>query len=110
MSTNLKNFLKPTKGKLVVFVLIFFLTIFLHGIVVKLEAKALEIVERILSPHQLWYRYITPLPPDPAGILIHPYTILLAILGFIAGLIYWYLISCLIIFIYERLKEKLRKR
>ena len=93
MSTNLKDFLKPTKGKIVVFVLIFFLainfslTIYIGTTVGK--------VERILCPHYWLSSYIAPADR-------------LAFLLFITDLIYWYLLSCLIIFIYARVKEKLR--
>jgi len=110
MSTNLKDSLKPTKGKLIISGFIFFLTIFLRGIVVKSGIEFLEIIEKALAPHYLLYSYITP-PPSPGGdVVFHPHTILLTILAFIVGLMYWYLISCLIIFIYKRLKEKVRKR
>lgn len=89
MSTGLKDFLKPTKGKIAVFILISFLvinfslTIYIGTTVGK--------ATRILSPHYWLYSYIVPADR-------------LAFLLFITDLIYWYFLSCLIIFIYNRLR------
>jgi len=102
MHQNLKNFFELTEEKIKIFVLIFFLTIFLRGIVNEFKLKFLEVIEKILSPHYLLYKYTIPSFPSGVNydIVIHPSILLLV---FIVGLIYWYFLSCLIVFIHKRL-------
>jgi len=95
MTPDLKDFLRPTKGKIAVFVLIFFLAI-IFSLSIYIGTTVGK-VARILSPHYWLSSYITPVDR-------------LAFLVFIVDLIYWYLLSCVIIFIYGKLKEKLRKK
>lgn len=113
MITSLKDFLKPTKGKLIIFGFIFLLTIFLRGIVTELKIKTLEVIEKILSPHYLLYTIVEnwqiPSPISFGPIFGAIFYYLFIILAFAFGLFFWYLIACLIIFIYERLKEKIKK-
>lgn len=110
-----KQFLKPNRRKIILVCFIFLFTIFLRGIVIKVEIKSLELMEKILSPHYLLYVTIetwrtpwgTPLPfislSPILGVILY---YLLVISSFVIGLFYWYLIACLITFIYEKLKRR----
>jgi len=104
-----KNFLKPDSRRLIIVAFIFFLTIPLRGIVNELRIESLKIIEKILCPHYLLYFLITPPNVSGADIVLTSFDLLLTILAFVGGIVYWYFLSCLIIFVYDKLKEKVEK-
>ena len=113
--SSLKVFFRPDRRKNLAFWLILLLTILLRGTATELGIKSLAIVEIILSPHYLLYGFIeTWLLPFGLGYVGTTFGsvlyYLLIITTFVIGVIYWYFLACLLIFIYERLKEKIRKK
>jgi len=122
---TLKKFLRPTRGKIIIVIVLFFLAISV-GIaggrarvathegdkINELKVKIFESVEMILLlPVYLVGKFIiAPKVPFSQDIIIYPISLTDTLLLFISVIFYWYLISCLIIFIYERFKEKLRKK
>ena len=52
---RLKEFLKPTKEKDIIFFVIFIFTIFLRGIVNETGLKFLQTIESVPSPHYFFY-------------------------------------------------------
>jgi len=115
MLTNIKNFFEPTKEKLKIFVLIFLFATFLRGILreIAFEFKFIEvlvkIIEKILTFPLPLEKYIIPYYPPPSyrpppgvkyDIVIYPFNTLL-LLGI--NMIYWYFLSCFIVFIHKRL-------
>jgi len=120
---RLKNFFKPTKGKIAVLIILFFLAIFVNVVTARsrvaiqkgieineLKVKIFEGIETVLfyPAYLLAIHIIVPKTHvGPSGFLwISPVETLLL---FTVMIFYWYLLSCLLIFVYERLK-KIRKR
>ncbi|MFH1657243.1 MAG: hypothetical protein ABH919_02145 [bacterium] len=113
---RLKEFLKPTKEKDVIFFVIFFFTIFLRGIVNETGLKFLQTIEAVFSPHYFLYEsggnFIILILRDflpSAGPLSIILSYAFLIMPFIIGLIYWYILACLIVFLYDKLKNKGRR-
>jgi len=100
-----KNFLKPTQEKIIIVFLIFLFTIFLGGITSETKIKSLEVLERVFSPHYFLYEAISLFYGDYWTI----FTIFLGALAFLAGLFYWYLLACFIIFLYNKIKGRSSK-
>ena len=97
-----KYFFKPETRKFVIVFLLFLFTGFLGVIASETEIEFLDVIERIFSPHYFIYEAISLFYGDGWTL----FAVLLVILAFLTGFLYWYLISCLIIFLYEKLKGK----
>ena len=99
---NVKQFLKPDQGKIVILVII---TIVLSLLPFKFgsvyyNAHGLPLPLYFCMPNGL---YVYPEAPAPnCGFVDYPYLYLYSLID----IVFWYLISCFIIWIYDKLKKK----
>lgn len=102
-----KAFLKIERRKVLLTGAVFILTTLLHGIVFKSESIFLKGLEILLSPHYLLYSVLISIrspPPSIVGgdIAFTSLDILLIPAIFIIGVLYWYFLSCLFVFFYDK--------
>lgn len=122
---NLKQFLKPTRGKIALIIVLFFLEVCLHLTVANLRAEIyggaeinkvvlqiLKSVETILlCPALLAIRFIIApkaFPKDSASLGVYLIPLADTLLLFILVILYWYLLSCLMFFLHKKLQGGLR--
>lgn len=117
---SVRQFLKPTKEKIILVIILFFLTIFIsvlqgrarvelhRGIAVaEMKVKILENIKTFfLFPFYLIGKYmIIPRTPPSFDIIYLP-SLPEILMLFISTILYWYLLSCLITWIYDNFKKK----
>lgn len=96
----IKQFLKPNRKKVIIFIIIFILLVVFREF---FESNIFFLNQLIRAP----FLFLTF--PFYFLILSASQSALLAIIGLIigiSGLIFWYFISCLIVWIYEKFKKK----
>ena len=100
--TNLKEFFKPKKNKIVLTVVLAILSLVLyvsiseHYITIPLDSSEIEVLYTVIYGFGfLLSRYLIELGLQ---------TLVVSSLFWIVSLIYWYLLSCLLIFIYNKLR------
>lgn len=107
----IKAFLKIERRKVLLTGAMFILTTLLHGIAFKSESVFLKGLEILLSPHYLLYRVIMSIRSPPPGILgditFTSVDILLMSTIFIIGVLYWYSLSCLMAFFYDKCMRRM---
>ena len=96
MKQAIKQFLKPTATKLVIFSLFFIGSIFIHGLATETSSKSLMLVDKILAPH--YFIQTVSIPKGVSDIIITDIDLFYMFFGFCVGVIYWYLLACLIYF------------
>lgn len=115
---NLRKFLKPTIGKILIFIIIFLLS-FSFGIKEKYwhpewgsedpESDFPPCIETTLNPFLWWPyystygKYLTICVYEKKGLTLIDRLLNKKPIQFMATLIYWYVFSCLIVKIYENI-------
>lgn len=102
----IKAFLKIERRKSLLTVIIFILTVIIGGIAFKSESVFLKGLELLLSPHYLLDRALISIRSPPPGIrgdiAFTSLDLLLIPAIFVIGVLYWYFLSCLFVFFYDK--------
>lgn len=104
---KLKEFFKPTVGKIIVFIA--FIAIFLVVMLLLQTSCIWSVGQTSTGPFTLTscaFSYIATwfwVRPD---LLFNPLGRVITLLGFVFDVIYWYFLSCIIIWIYRKVKKK----
>ena len=115
-----KDFIKPTGGKIILLIVIVFITVFI-GILAgnarvdrvrevgdsEIRVRIFESIEMVLMfPRDLITRYAITINNCPPSIdLLCPLSLKEEVIMEISSVLYWYLLSCLMIFGYKKLKK-----
>ena len=98
---NLKEFLRPTKGKIIILILIFILSLF-FGFKESYVSVEMEGGYRHLEFNKVFFPLSQNIYYIPSYGLSH---IITFIVIYLCGIIYWYSLACLIIFLYQKIKS-----
>jgi hypothetical protein len=105
---NWKEFLKPTWQKVLVFILLFQILFFIQSLFFIPEIKnqtAFSIIGMIIHPFDIFTLFLPTGQFITTLAYILPFNFIFLIIG-ILNSFYQYLFSCLIVWIYDRIREK----
>jgi len=100
---NWKDFFKPKLSKFLILMFIFILTIVLRGLIARYNLQGLSFIEKLISPHYLIQTLATPVGVQDG--VLGPINIFFMLFGFLIGLFYWYVLSCLIILLFNKIRK-----
>jgi hypothetical protein len=102
---NWKEFLKPSKKKIAIFIV----TIILSFLYRTPPYDSLLIFTYILNLPILFLDYLSNIFNIFGNLPSEKFEILVTLIFFILTFFYWYLLSCLIVWIYDKLKKKISR-
>jgi len=107
-----KEFFKPTKGKIILFIVILILGVFSDGFKIAVFGRPLTSTEKLINAIP---KFTSPginalMRDDGFFIGYKPYgtfgMVLEGMVHVFVDLVYWYLLSCLLVFLFRKIKKR----